>query len=264
MSASTTKLCPWLPATRIASRACVALLLGRNPYLHNWKSASKIGSSTIFVAICTTRSRTVGIPNGRCFPGSFGMYRRLTGSGRYRPSRSAAWISAKNSPTPRCSIAWIVSASTPAAPRLRRTRLHASHRTSLLQIRSYNAWKRRVLLCLAHTYSLRWSSRTFSLGVLAISGMPSHLPPGKPDQSRAPSLQRVILHAFAGNTDPSDSLPAPPAFGLRPYTLGLYLTRLPDRVSPVPHCSFPACRRLRPRGESRIRSGPECCLLPSP
>jgi len=90
------------------------------------------GSITTFAAICTTRSRTVGIPNGRCFPSAFGMYRRFTGEGRYRPARNAAWISAKNSPGPRCSITWIVSASIPAAPPLLRTRLHASHRTSLL------------------------------------------------------------------------------------------------------------------------------------
>jgi hypothetical protein len=54
------------------------------------------------------------------------------GEGRYRPAHSAASISARNSPTPRCSIAWIVSTSIPAAPRLLRTRLHASHSTSLL------------------------------------------------------------------------------------------------------------------------------------
>ena len=94
--------------------------------------------------------------------------------------------------------------------------------------------------------------------------MPSHLPPGKQDQSRAPFLQRVVLHAFAGTTDPSDSLLAPRTFGLRPYMLGLCPTRPPGRVSPVPPCSFPACRRLGPRGESSIRSGQECCLLPSP
>src|SRR5579864_7419679 len=42
--------------------------------------------------------------------------------------------------------------------------------------------------------------------------MPSHLPPPRLDQSRAPSLQRVILHAFAGTMNPSDSLPAPRDF----------------------------------------------------
>src|ERR1700693_947395 len=106
-------------------------------------------------------------------------------------------------------MAWIVSPSIPAAPPLLRTRLHASHITSLLWIRSYSAWKRRVLLCLAHTYSLRWSCRTFSSGILAVSGMPSHLPPDKHDQSKAPSLQRVILRAFPGTLGLSDSPLAP-------------------------------------------------------
>jgi len=35
---------------------------------------------------------------------------------------------------------------------------------------------------------------------------------------------------------------------IRPYTPGLYPTRLPGRASPVPRCSFPTCHRLRPRG----------------
>jgi len=54
--------------------------------------------------------------------------------------------------------------------------------------------------------------------------MPSHLPPDKLDQSRAPSLQRVILHAFIGTTGPSDSLPAPFDFSLP----ALYVRSLPD------------------------------------
>src|SRR5262249_32293697 len=48
----------------------------------------------------------------------------------------------------------------------------------------------------------------------------------------------------------------------RPYTLGLCLTRLPGRVSPVPHCSFPTCRRLRPRGGPAFAPAQNavCCL----
>lgn len=55
---------------------CIAsciLRFGRNPYELSRKSASKIGSMTIFVTICTTRSRTVGIPSGRKFPSPFGI-----------------------------------------------------------------------------------------------------------------------------------------------------------------------------------------------
>jgi hypothetical protein len=44
------------------------------------------------------------------------------------------------------------------------------------------------------------------------------------DQSRAPSLQRVVLHAFLGTMNPSDSLPAPLVFNL-PV---LYARSLPD------------------------------------
>ena len=52
------------------------------------KSASKTGSSTIFTAACTIRSRTGGIENGRCSPRTpgFGMKTLRAGSGRYRPS----------------------------------------------------------------------------------------------------------------------------------------------------------------------------------
>jgi hypothetical protein len=35
---------------------------------------------------------------------------------------------------------------------------------------------------------------------------------------------------------------------VRPYTHGLCPTWLPGRASPVPPCSLPTCRRLRPRG----------------
>ena len=78
--------------------------------------------------------------------------------------------------------------------------------------------------------------------------MPSHLPPPKHDQSKAPSLRRVVLRAFPGTTSLSDSLPAsrdfsPPALYARSLP-----DRLPGRVSPVPRCSVPTCHRLRPRG----------------
>jgi hypothetical protein len=57
--------------------------LGRNPNEHGRKSASKIGSSTIFTAACTIRSRTEGIDSGRrsSLPG-FGMNTRRAGNGR--------------------------------------------------------------------------------------------------------------------------------------------------------------------------------------
>src|ERR1700757_3001775 len=49
---------------------------------------------------------------------------------------------------------------------------------------------------------------------------------------------------------------------VQPYTFGLRLTRLPGRVSPVPHCSFPACRRPLPRGgPSSIPVQDDVCCL---
>ena len=55
-------------------------------------SASKTGSSTIFTADCTIRSRTAGIDSGLCAPSGLpglGISTRRAGSGRYRPSLSS-------------------------------------------------------------------------------------------------------------------------------------------------------------------------------
>ena len=127
------------------SSACVALRFGRNPYDEARKSASKIGSSTSVAAICATRSRTVGMPSGRCRPSALGMYRRRTGCGRYVPcaQRGAELVESMRS-TPYCSIVGQRhrdrrpprrdSASPAATPPGGRHRL---------QIRSSRAWKRR-------------------------------------------------------------------------------------------------------------------------
>ena len=56
---------------------------GRNPNEHGRKSASNTGSSTIFHAACTIRSRTEGIDSGLCSPvPGLGMNTRRAGSGR--------------------------------------------------------------------------------------------------------------------------------------------------------------------------------------
>ena len=52
-------------SSRISCRPSCAVRLGRKPKEHGWKSASKIGSITVFAAACTIRSRTVGIDSGR-------------------------------------------------------------------------------------------------------------------------------------------------------------------------------------------------------
>ena len=64
---------------------------GRNPYEKGWKSSSKMGSSTILSAACTTRSRTVGMPSRRNLPLALGIILSRTGWGwnslRRSPSR---------------------------------------------------------------------------------------------------------------------------------------------------------------------------------
>src|SRR4029077_3007405 len=52
-----------------------------NVVLFGSKSASKIGSSNSLAAVCTTRSRMVGIPSGRSPPPGFGVVPRRTACG---------------------------------------------------------------------------------------------------------------------------------------------------------------------------------------
>ena len=162
---------------RLQGLHCTALRFGRKPYETARKSASKMGSNTSVTAICTTRSRTVGIPSGRRRPSAFGMYRRRTGGGRYLPARRAEASSLNIRSTPYCSTAANVSPSTPAPPRLRFTRRHASQRRSALQTRSIRAWKRRSGDRLAATQSRRCNWRTFAMG----AGPSGELVPVSPD-----------------------------------------------------------------------------------
>jgi hypothetical protein len=226
------------------------------------KSASKIGSMTIFVAACTTRSRTVGIPSGLFVPSVFGIYRRRTGCGRYRPVLRLCCISRRSVSTPRCSIIASVSPSTPAAPRFLLTRSHASERTSPSQIRPNNAWKRRVRLRLAVTYSPRWSFRTLSAGLLALSGIPSCLPPitGTTKAGPLPSVG-VLVSVFFGTMSPSDSLSTRP-----PFAFGLWRPPLPDVGCRVGSLLFrtwlSSCALFHTPGVSCVHrfSDTVCCL----
>ena len=113
-------------------RASCADRFGRNPKLHGRKSASKIGSSTIFTAACTMRSRTAGIDSGLCslVPG-FGMNTRRAGNGRHRPVPQVLGQLIEQPVTPYSSTSAKVVPSMPGAPLLRRTATHARHRTSL-------------------------------------------------------------------------------------------------------------------------------------
>jgi site-specific DNA recombinase len=82
-SVSTTQRAPANDSSTRTCRPSCAERWGRNPNEHGRKSASKIGSSTIFTAACTIRSRTEGIDSGRrsSLPG-FGMNTRRAGNGR--------------------------------------------------------------------------------------------------------------------------------------------------------------------------------------
>ena len=231
MSASSTWCPSRAPRTRNVSSACVALRRGRKPYDEGRKSASKIGVSTSVTAICTTRSRIVGIPSGRCRPSALGMYRRRTGCGRYVPARSASWISSSTRSTPYCSISASVTRSTPAEPRFDLTRRHASWRTSRLQIRSSRAWKRRSGARLAATQRRRCNWRTLSMGECppgdwnrACRSCPcaSLLDHSGPPQGSFPPAA-LFVAAIRGTTTPSDARCARLAFAV-----GLYEARCPD------------------------------------
>ena len=108
---------------------------GRNPYEHGKKSASKIGSSTAFNAVWTTRSATVGIPNFLSFPDDplLGIITCRTSTGRKPPDFNDSRMPSRNATTPTwASIRATVARSTPAvrAPALLDTRSHACIRNA--------------------------------------------------------------------------------------------------------------------------------------
>jgi hypothetical protein len=105
MSASSTQRYPLVPKWWISAIASWARRIGRNPYEHGSKSASKIGSSTSFSAAWTTLSAMRGMPSLRSFPDppGLGISRSRTGSGRNEPSFRAARRSSRNPGTPTTS-----------------------------------------------------------------------------------------------------------------------------------------------------------------
>ena len=150
----------------------------------------------------------------------------------------------------------------PAAPSLLRTRSHAFCRTSLRQIRSNSAWKRRPGSRLAARKSACWSSRTLSTGLLGLAAMPSHLPPATRATKVGPLPSTgVVAAGIVGTTNPSDSLPARATFAL-----GLCSSRSPDvgrwvgpllfRVGLSSHALLSTPRKSCPAP----CSGAVCCL----
>jgi hypothetical protein len=125
-------------------RASCCDRFGRNPKLHGRKSASKTGSSTIFTAACTIRSRTAAIASGlRSLLPAFGISTLRAGSGRQAPFRRSLASSPSSRVTPYSSTSARVVLSMPGAPLLRRTAYHARHKTSSRQTLSCSAWNRR-------------------------------------------------------------------------------------------------------------------------
>lgn len=208
------------------------------------------------------------MPRGRSlFPSDLRMYRRRTGFGRYSPSRSSVPRASRKLSTPCCSIAASVSRSTPAAPRFFFTRFQDSWRTSLRQIRSINAWKRRFGSRLADTHSRRCSCRTLSVGLHppgwldpVLPVMPSHLPaiPTRPKQGPFP-LTGLFVPVVFGTTAPSDSRCA-----TLDFVVDLYEPPCPDkgcadgplvfRTAPSPRAAPHTPERPFPRSGSGGKS----------
>jgi len=79
-------------------------------------------SGAVLAAVCTTRSRTAGIDNGRfCAEPGLSISTRRAGSGRYVPALRSAASSSSSRVTPYRWRSAMVVRSMPAAPRLRRT-----------------------------------------------------------------------------------------------------------------------------------------------
>ena len=220
MSVSTTHRWPCQASSIRTCRASCADRLGRNPKLHGRKSASKTGSSTIFAAACTIRSRTARNrkrPSAHRSPAS-GCGTRQAGKGRYRFSRSSAARSSTSRGAPYSSTASRVVLSMPGAPLLPRTVTHPRHRTSLRKTLSHSAWNRASgiglgrpvqRVCQARTGSRR-EPRPLPAG-LATDG--THRAP--PQQQHAstkqgpfPSPQVVLSGGSSGTTAASDAHPA--------------------------------------------------------
>jgi hypothetical protein len=206
MSVSTTHRRPRQHSSMSTCRASCADRLGRNPKLTGRKSASKTGSSTIFTAACTIRSRTGGIDSGLCslVPG-LGISTRRAGSGRYRPSFSSAASSPSSRATPYSSTSARVILSMPGAPLLLRTATHARHRTSLRLTLSYSAWNLRPGSALAARYSACCKART-----------------GSPDTAGDPFAAGLAETALTGpllttlRTDEAAALPITGGYVVRP------------------------------------------------
>ena len=129
--------------------AGVARRLGRQPSEVCGTLAATIGSSTIVPACGPTRSRTVGIPSGRCRPSGVGIETRRTGGGLSLPARRSGASAWRQVVTPCRSTSSLCTSSMPALPPWARTSRQARHSMSGRQMRSSSAWHRRFRRLLA-------------------------------------------------------------------------------------------------------------------
>ena len=257
MSVSATHRRPRPHSSTSTCKASCADRFGRNPKLAGRKSASKTGSSTIFAAACTIRSRTGGIDSGRCsaVPG-FGIITRRAGNGRYRFSPSSLASSSSSRATPYSSTAARVILSMPGAPLLLRTAAHARHRTSLRRTLSYSAWNLRPGSALAARYSACCKARTGSrpadplaagLAETALTGPlltdTAHRRSSGPSHHRrlcCPAAQSV-LRPPPTPTRPAIHFPGSPVIG-RHAPVTLPQVTGPGRASPVPAATLDTFR----------------------
>src|SRR4051794_8997529 len=150
------------------------------------------------------RSLTTGMPSGRFPPSLFGISTRFTGCARYVPVRSALDSSARYS-SDRAANRSRLTPSTPAAPRLGRTRVQAAANVAgayTLSIRLYqrppltpfsSADTMRSVQTEASTHDQSWASAP-CLVVADTSGARSCLVPSfTPPPSCPPSLRTVLL-----------------------------------------------------------------------
>ena len=158
----------------ISAIASCARRFGRNPYEHDWKSASKMGSNTSFKAACTTRSVTVGMPNARSFPLALGIITCRTGTGWNARDFNFSRTPRRKASTPtRDVIHATVTRSTPGVrdPLFPATRCHATIRNAGSQTRLYRSSNRRSPSVTAQQCSLVCILRTTTAAVLT-SGHP--------------------------------------------------------------------------------------------
>ena len=166
MSASSTWCAALAPSFRSVSSASSRSACGRKPYEHGQevRLEDRLQHQLrrhLHHSVSDRRDAQRPLPP-ICLRDVPAQHRPAAGT---RLRAASAPSSSRKRSTPYCSTSAIVSASTPAAPLFRSHPLPRLHRTSLLQMRSYSAWKRLSGDRLAAAHSRRCSCRTLSIGL---------------------------------------------------------------------------------------------------